>query len=142
MKPLSWKWNAGDIIEVKQHYANYVLFPQWIAVLYDKQTKNQHEAHKRKIDLYNKDLQKSIEKFSADLEANGVTFSKNATENGTLYDSITAKTISQYAEESHNVVIGSEHFTVDPKIEAIWTFIAQFDYNDSTISFEIRVEKS
>ena len=81
LKPLPPKGNAGDIIDVKAHYASQVLIPQGIAVVYDKQVENQHAAHMKKVAKNKAELQKNIlAMMNAVQEAGGITFMKMATD--------------------------------------------------------------
>lgn len=140
LKPLQGKGNAGDVIDVKTHYANYVLLPQWVAVRFDKQAKNQRAAHDKKVATFKKEQEQSIESMVAELKAkNGMQFIKTATENWGLYDSITSKTLAQYAKETFNVTLSPEHFVLDEKIEATGEYEATFMHWEIKSSFPVVV---
>lgn len=139
LKPLSGKGNAGDIVEVKKHFANYVLIPQGTAIYYDKQAQNQHEAHSKKVEAFKAEMKKTVQEIAEKLEKDGVTYTKTATESGSLYDSISARTISKYCLDTFKATISPEHFTVDPKIEALGEYTAEFKYDDVAITFPIVV---
>ena len=71
LKPLSGKGNAGEVVEVKTHFALHILVPQGIAVVYDKQVENQRSAQEKKILSAKKDQQEAVKKFVTQIEADG-----------------------------------------------------------------------
>lgn len=71
LKPLPPKGNAGDVIEVKTHFALHVLIPQGTAVVYDKQTKNQRESQMKKVAANKAELQKHVVDMVAAVEKAG-----------------------------------------------------------------------
>lgn len=141
LKPLQGQGNAWDIISVKSHFANHVLIPKGVAVYYDKQTKNQHEAHQKRIDKFNKQFKKSMHEIAEKLKKDWVTFVKNATEEGGLYDSISSKTLAYHIKETENLTVPAEYFILDPKIEALGEFTALLQFDDIDIEFPIIVER-
>lgn len=140
LKPLQWKGNAGDIIDVKMHYANYVLIPQGIAVNFDKQAKNQHEAHKKSVASYKAEKYERVQKLAADLKKNGITYEKNVTETGSLYDSISNKTVLQELKNDRDIVLANESLVFE-KIESIGEYDAVLTYEDIVANFKITVKE-
>jgi ribosomal protein L9 len=139
LKPLPPKGNAGDVIEVKAHYAEYVLIPEGVAVVYDKQTQNQRDAQMKKIAKNKSDLLASVQHMVEKVtESGGITFTKAVTETGGLYDSITTKSLTHWAEENFHVRLASTSFHME-KIEEIGEYTAEFTYEDVTGSFPIHV---
>lgn len=139
LKPLPWKGNAGEVVEVKSHFANYVLIPQGTAIYYDKQAQNQHQAHAKKVEEFKAGMKKSVKEIATTLEKDGLVFTKIATESGSLYDSISARTLSQYVLTEYKTTLSPEHFTLDPKIESLGEYTADLHYEDITITFTINV---
>jgi len=139
LKPLQGKGNAGDIIDVKMHYANYVLIPQGIAVYFDKQVKNQHEAHKKSVASYKADMLSKVETLVKELEENGLSYTKAHTETGTLYDSISNKTVLQEFKKEKGIVLANEALVFE-KIEALGEYDATLTYENLTAKFKIVVE--
>lgn len=140
LKPLPPKGNAGDIINVKIHYATEVLIPKGIAVVYDKQVQNQRDAQTKQIEKNKAELQKNVVNMIKAIETDeGITFIKAATEAGTLYDSISHKTIAQYISDTYKARLSADCFTLENKIEALGEFKVEFSYEDIKASFPIHV---
>lgn len=140
LKPLPPKGNAGDIIDVKIHYATQVLIPQGIAVIYDKQTENQRAAHMKKVAKNKAELQKNVVNMIEAIKTDGgITFIKNATETGTLYDSISHKTIAQYIADTYKARLSTDCFSLENKIEAIGEYTVDFVYEDLKATFDLHV---
>lgn len=141
LKPLINKGNAGDVVEVKTHFAQQVLIPDGIAVVYDKQTQNQHIAHQKKINAYKSELKSKVVALAEALAANGVTFEKSATDQEVLYDSISDRSLAQYLMHEHHLTLSHANIVLEEKIERLGTYTAQFVYDDIKTDFTITVVK-
>ena len=141
LKPLINKGNAGDVVEVKLHFAQQVLIPEGIAVIYDKQAKNQHEAHMKKISAHKAELLSKIKAMLETLEKEWVTFEKQATDNDTLYDTITERTLAQYLMHTYEINLTAQHLTLSEKIEQLGTYTATCEYEKLQVTFPIHVVK-
>lgn len=139
LKPLINKGNAGDIAEVKTHFALNVLIPQGIAVVYDKQAQNQHETHMKKANAYKNELKSRVIAMLETLKNEGLTFEKQATDNDALYDSITERSLSQYLMHQYNINLTSSNFVLENKIEQLGDYSVEFIYEDVKGSFPITV---
>ena len=140
LKPLPPKGNAGDVIDVKIHYATQVLIPQGIAVIYDKQVENQREVHMKKVAKNKAELQKNIVSMIESIKnAGGITFVKMATDAGTLYDSISNKTIAQYVADTYKTRLSADCFSLENKIEALGEYTVDFAYEDLKTTFTLHV---
>lgn len=128
LKPLPPKWNAGEVIEVKIHFAQHVLIPQGIAVVYDKQVENQRAAQMKKVATFKADLLTRVKDMLSKVENDGITFTKQVTDNGWLYDSISSKTIAQYITHEFAIKLGTDSFTLEPKIETVGDYEVGFSY--------------
>jgi ribosomal protein L9 len=141
LKPLINKGNAGDVVEVKLHFAQQVLVPQEVAVIYDKQAKNQHEAHMKKVFAHKAELLSGVKAMLEILANEGITFEKQATDNDSLYDSITERSLAQYLMHTYNINITAQNLALEEKIEQLGTYTAQFVYESVKGSFAITVVK-
>lgn len=140
LKPLPPKGNAGDVIEVKIHFAQHVLIPQWIAVFNTKQVQNQRSAQMKQIAKNKADINASAMHMLEEVKkANGITFTKAVTETGGLYDSVTSKSIATHIEETYNVSISSEHYVLENKIEALGEYEVSFNFHDLSEKFPVHV---
>jgi len=138
LKPLPPRGNAGDVIDVKIHYANMVLIPQGIAIWHDQQAKNQRESQMKKIEKNKAEYLTTIKDMLTAIEANGgLIFEKQATEAGKLYDSISTKDIANKIHIDYKIKIAVDHFESD-KIEELGEFSTNFNYE--TISSKIPVK--
>lgn len=141
LKPLINKGNAGEVVEVKLHFAQQVLVPQEVAVIYDKQAQNQHEAHMKKVHAHKAELTSKVKSMLETLSADGVTFEKQATDNETLYDSITERSLAQHLMHTFAINITAQNIVLEEKIEQLGTFTAQFEYENIKGSFPVVVVK-
>jgi len=141
LKPLINKGNAGDVVEVKLHFAQQVLVPSEAAVIYDKQAQNQHEAHMKKVSAHKAELTSKVKAMLDTLAQDGVTFEKQATDNETLYDSITERSLAQYLMHTYSINITAQNITLDEKIEQLGEYTVKFTYEKVTGSFPIKVIK-
>jgi ribosomal protein L9 len=139
LKPLPPKGNAGDVIDVKIHFAQHVLIPQGIAVFNTKQVQNQRTSAMKQIAKNKADLHASVEHMVTALaEKDGITFTKAVTETGGLYDSISNKNIAHYLEDTYNVTLGSSN-VVMTKIEQIGDYEAILTYDEITATIPVHV---
>ncbi len=139
LKPLLWKGNAWDIIEVKTHYALYVLVPKEIAVIYDTQTQNQKSTQMARISKLKEAEQAKVKEMLSTIETNWwLVFSKQATEEDSLYDSITNRSLLAYVSKNYWVSLQPSNFELE-KIESLWEFVAKFVYQDIQQDITIKV---
>ena len=142
LKPLLGKGNPGDIIEVKTHYALYVLVPNKTAVIYDKQTQNQKSTQMAHIAKLKEAEQAKVKEMLSTIETNGgLTFTKQATEENNLYDSITNRSLLAYVSKEYGVTLQPKNFEMT-KIEALGEYTASFSYQDITQDIAIKVVKA
>jgi ribosomal protein L9 len=81
LKPLPPKGNAGDVIEVKIHFAQHVLIPKGIAVFNTKQVQNQRSAQMKQIAKNKSDIHASVKNMIDEItKSNGISFAKAVTE--------------------------------------------------------------
>ncbi len=141
LRPLPPRGNAGEVIEVKIHYANMVLIPQGIAVWYDQQTKNQRVAQMKKIEKNKAEYLASIQEMLDAIEkAGGLTFEKQATENWKLYDSIAAKDIAHKIHTDHKIKLATGDFHIE-KIEVLGEYSCEFTHETIAAKIPVKVTK-
>ncbi len=139
IKPLLGKGNAWDIIEVKTHYALYVLVPNGTAVIYDAQTQNQKKTQMKRIAAVKEQEQSKVKQMLTTIETNGwVVFEKAATEDNNLYDSVTNRSLLAYVSSEYGVTLQPNNFILD-KIESLWEYSAKFSYQDIDQDIVIKV---
>jgi len=89
--------------------------------------------------LKTKSLQNVVNMIEAIKADGGITFVKNATEAGTLYDSISHKTIAQYVANTYKARLSADCFSLENKIEAIGEYTVDFSYEDLQATFDLHV---
>lgn len=142
LKPLQWKGNAGDIVEVKIHYANYVLVPQGIAVYNTKQIQNQRSAYNKKVNAFKITMKKSVEEMIQQLKDTGFKFTKAANDAGSMYDSISSRSFMKYASQKFGLTLNTENFVLEEgKIDQIGEYTVQFNYEDIATDLPVHVTK-
>ncbi|MDP2670699.1 MAG: 50S ribosomal protein L9 [bacterium] len=139
LKPLINKGQAGDIVEVKTHYALNVLLPQEIAVVYDKQTKNQHEAHQKRINAYKQELKSKATTMVEQLKKDGITFEKQATDQDMLYDSISDRILAQHLMQAFHINLTIQNIKLEHTIEKLGEYTATLQYEDIVDTFPVHV---
>jgi len=141
MKSLPGKWAAGDVIEVKTHYALHVLVPNGIAVVYDKQTENQHAHRAKQIEANKAKEIEAVKKAFSDIAAGeGIVFHKQATDADKLYDTITTKNIANHLLVEHKLPLHISHFEME-KIENLGEYQAVVTYGEESITIPVKVLK-
>lgn len=142
LKPLQWKGNAGDIVEVKTHYANYVLIPHGIAVYNTKQIQNQRAAYDKKVNAFKITMKKSVEEMIVKLKETGFVFQKAANDAWNMYDSISSRTLTQYVNEKFWLTLNTENFVLEEgKIEQIGEYEVKFTYEDIATSLPVNIQQ-
>jgi ribosomal protein L9 len=119
-----------------------VLVPKEIAVIYDQQTKNQQSTQMTRIAKLKEAEQAKVKEMLATIEADGgLTFSKQATEDDSLYDSITNRSLLAYASKTFGVTLQPKNFEID-KIESLGEYVAKFTYQDIAQDIAIHVTRA
>ncbi|HLU47951.1 MAG TPA: 50S ribosomal protein L9 [Planctomycetota bacterium] len=97
----------GDIVDVANGYGRNYLLPQGLAVEVTKHNLNRFESIKRRLIAEERETKMKFEALAQELEKVSCTIIANASEEGRLYGSVTARDIAnQYA---------AENLEVDPK---------------------------
>lgn len=143
LKPLQWKGNAGEIVEVKTHYANYVLIPQGIAVYNTKQIQNQRAALNKKVNEFKLTMKKSVEEMIATVKEAGIIFERAANDAWNMYDSISTRTLTTYASEQFGLTLNTENFSIEEwKIDQIGEYEVWFTYEDINTTLPVHVQQT
>lgn len=139
LKPLINKGNAGEVVEVKLHFAQQVLVPNEVAVIYDKQAQNQHEAHMKKVAAHKAEIISKVKAMVEIISTAGLTFEKQATDNEALYDSITDRSIAQYLMQTYHINLTAQNIELDEKIEQLGEYTVQFVYDTIKANVPVKV---
>ena len=141
MKSLPGKGTAGDVIEVKTHYALHVLIPNGIAVIYDKQVQNQRDHKMKQIEATKAKEIASVKKAFEEIAASEwIVFHKQATDADKLYDTITNKNIVNQLLVDYKLSLHSSHVEME-KIDHIGEYEATVTYGEDMIKIPVKVTK-
>jgi ribosomal protein L9 len=66
-------------------------------------------------------------------------FEKQATEDGKLYDSIGTKTLVNYLMTNYQIVVATDSFTMEEKIDALGEYEIPFTYEEIEASIPVKV---
>lgn len=141
LKPLPGKGNAGEVVDVKVHFANQVLVPQGVAIYFDKQTENQRDAQLKKIEKNKADIRNRVEEIITKLSQDGITLEKAATEADKLYESISAKTLVNYMMTEFQLPLTATNFGMEEKIEMVGQYQIPFVYESISAVIPLTVIK-
>lgn len=86
--------NIGDIVDVDPGYGRNYLMPKGLAVELTKDNLNRFESMKRKLIAIEKETKEKFQVMAKELEKASCTIIANASEEGHLYGSVTARDIA------------------------------------------------
>ena len=86
--------NIGDIVDVDPGYGRNYLMPKGLAVEVTKDNLNRFESMKRKLIAIEKETKQKFQVMAKELEKASCTIIANASEEGHLYGSVTARDIA------------------------------------------------
>ncbi len=141
LQNVKWYWNKWNLVEVSAAYAQNVLFRQWLAKLADSTSINNiKQAEDKKHRDHDKQL-KHIYDLLEQIENNWwLKIEKQATAMNHLYDKIDSKEIAKFVVMNYHVKLPDSSFKMD-KIETIWEFTINFQYEDIKKKIKVIVDK-
>ena len=120
-----------EIVRVKPIFARNVLFPNKIAILADKEAKNNYaqkmEAAKVSREKKAASLEDLFSKISAD---DGIVITRKANKDNTLYAKVDENDIAEKIKEVYGIEVESHLFKLKKKLNEVWTYPVAFAYND------------
>ena len=115
----------GEIINVSDGYARNFLFPRKLAVIADanavNEVKNKKEAEIHKIEA---DKQKAKE-LGEKISQITLKISSTSTNDGKLYGSVTAATISEALKSQANIDIDKRKINLEEHIKSFGTYVVE-----------------
>ena len=112
---------AGDVVTVKDGYANNFLIPTKKAIVANKKNKDELDGMMAKINANNKKKLDDAAIVKSKIDGINVDISSEANEQGALYGAITQKQIIDAIRSSKEVEIKSEMLILNP-IKSIGEF--------------------
>ena len=104
---------AGDIVVVKDGYANNFLIPEKKAIIANKKNKDELEGRMAEINANNKKKIEDAETIKSKIDGTSIEINIEANEEGILYGSITQKQIAE-AFNSKGIEIKSDMVALPP----------------------------
>ena len=129
---------AGDIVVVKDGYANNFLIPEKKAIIANKKNKDELEGRMAEINANNKKKIEDAEAIKSKIDGTSIKINIEANDEGILYGSITQKQIAE-AFNSKGIEIKSEMVALTP-IKSLGEFeikIKHYEEVESQIKLEV-----
>lgn len=104
---------AGDIVVVKDGYANNFLIPEKKAIIANKKNKDELEGRMAEINANNKKKIEDAETIKSKIDGTSIEINIEANDEGVLYGSITQKQIAE-AFNSKGIEIKSDMVALPP----------------------------
>jgi large subunit ribosomal protein L9 len=120
-----------EIVRVKPIFARNVLFPNKIAILADKEAKNNYaqkmEAAKVSREKKAASLEDLFSKIAAD---EGIEITRKANKDNTLYAKVDENDIAEKIKEVYRIEVEPHLFKLKKKLNEVGTYPVVFNYND------------
>ena len=120
-----------EIVRVKPIFARNVLFPNKIAILADKEAKNNYaqkmEAAKASREKKAASLEDLFSKITAD---EGIVITRKANKDNTLYAKVDENDIAARISEIYGMEVEPHLFKLKKKLNEVGTYPVAFAYND------------
>ena len=104
---------AGDIVAVKDGYANNFLIPEKKAIIANKKNKDELDGRMAEINANNKKKIEDAETIKSKIDGTSIEINIEANDEGVLYGSITQKQIAE-AFNSKGIEIKSDMVVLTP----------------------------
>ncbi len=104
---------AGDIVAVKDGYANNFLIPEKKAIIANKKNKDELDGRMAEINANNKKKIEDAETIKSKIDETSIEINIEANDEGVLYGSITQKQIAE-AFNSKGIEIKSDMVVLTP----------------------------
>lgn len=92
--------HIGDVVKVRPGYARNYLLPQHIALRASKDNKARFEKERADLEARNVKRKEEAERLSERMEGLSVVLIRQASDNGSLYGSVTTRDIARAVSES------------------------------------------
>ena len=129
-----------EIVKVKPIFARNVLFPNKIAILADKEAKNNYaqkmEAARVSREKKAASLEDLFSKITAD---NGIEITRKANKDNTLYAKVDENDIAEKIKEVYGIEVESHLFKLKKKLNEVGTYSVAFAYNDLKREITVKI---
>ncbi len=135
-----WVGRKWEIKSVSISYANNMLIPKWIAKKADEKIKKEKAEAIAKTQKEKSEYTNNLKKYIQILVVENYILSAEANASGKLFAKIDNKYIAKDLSSKSNIDISPDYIACQ-KIENIWTYEADFRYEDIKSKFTIQISK-
>ena len=120
-----------EIVRVKPIFARNVLFPNKIAILADKEAKNNYAQKMEAAKISREKKAASLEDLFSKITADGgIEITRKANKDNTLYAKVDENDIAEKIKEVYGIEVESHLFKLKKKLNEAGTYPVVFTYND------------
>ena len=133
-------WEKYEIVRVKPIFARNVLFPNKIAILADKEAKNNYAQKMEAAKISREKKAASLEDLFSKITADGgIEITRKANKDNTLYAKVDENDIVEKINEVYGIEVESHLFKLKKKLNEIGTYPVVFTYNDLKREVVVRI---
>lgn len=120
-----------EIVRVKPIFARNVLFPNKIAILADKEAKNNYAQKMEAARISREKKAASLEDLFSKITADGgIEIVRKANKDNTLYAKVDENDIVEKIKDIYGIEVESHLFKLKKKLNEVGTYPIVFTYND------------
>lgn len=133
--------DVGDVVEVKDGYANNYLLPQGVALLATKGNMNQMELVRKAAQKVEAKNIEEAKKLAGSLEGLEIVFTVKTGEEGKLYGSVTNKDIAEKILADKNIEIDRKKIDMEEHIKELGEYTVDLKlYKEVKVHLKVRIE--
>ena len=129
-----------EIVRVKPIFARNVLFPNKIAILADKEAKNNYAQKMEAARVSREKKAASLEELFSKITADdGIEITRKANKDNTLYAKVDENDIVEKIKEVYGIEVEPHLFKLKKKLNEVGTYSVAFAYNDLKREITVKI---
>ena len=129
-----------EIVRVKPIFARNVLFPNKIAILADKEAKNNYAQKMEAARVSREKKAASLEDLFSKITADeGIEITRKANKDNTLYAKVDENDIAEKIKEVYGIEVESHLFKLKKKLNEVGTYSVAFTYNNLKREITVKI---
>ena len=129
-----------EIVRVKPIFARNVLFPNKIAILADKEAKNNYAQKMEAARVSREKKAASLEELFSKITADdGIEITRKANKDNTLYAKVDENDIAEKIKEIYGIEVEPHLFKLKKKLNEVGTYSVAFAYNDLKREITVKI---
>ena len=129
-----------EIVRVKPIFARNVLFPNKIAILADKEAKNNYAQKMEAARVSREKKAASLEDLFSKITADeGIEITRKANKDNTLYAKVDENDIAEKIKEVYGIEVESHLFKLKKKLNEVGTYSVAFAYNNLKREITVKI---